>query len=263
VGCAPSETMTLANTAQRNYKLLILISGVFGALLIISNVLSAKIISVVGMTFPGGAILFPLTYVFGDVLTEVYGYSNARRVIWAGFVGSLLWALSYWAVAAFPAAPFWGNQEAFEQILGLGPRLAFAGMLAYLVGEFVNSYIVARMKVHLKGRYLALRLIASTMAGQALDTTLVLGLAFGGSFSGDQLLQMGVSLWAVKVGWEVLALPITLPAIGWFKRVEQEDFFDTGTNFNPFVVRLQTHRAPQETGPSRVEVLPDVGGGGG
>lgn len=204
--------------------------------MIISNVLSSKIVAVAGVTFPGGAVLFPLTYVFGDVLTEVYGYSNARRVIWAGFVGAFVWALSYWAVAALPSATFWHNQVQFEQILGLGPRLAFAGMAAYLVGEFVNSYIVARMKVYLHGHYLAARLVLSTMAGQALDTGIVLALAFSGSFALQDLFTMGVSLWIVKVGWEIVALPLTLPAIRWLKRIENEDFFDTSTNFSPFAL---------------------------
>lgn len=221
---------------QKSYKYLVPISGVFGALLIISNVLSGKIVAIGGMSFPGGAILFPLTYIFGDVLTEVYGYSNARRVIWAGFTGAFFWAVSYWIVAALPGASFWDKQEAFEQILGFGPRLAFAGMFAYLVGEFVNSYVLARMKVYTGGRYLSARLIISTVAGQALDTALVLTLAFSGAFKFGQLLEMGLSLWAVKVGWEVLALPITLPTVNWLKRVENEDFFDARTNFNPFVL---------------------------
>ena len=220
--------------SQKSHKFLVPIAGVFGALLIISNVLSGKIVSVGGMTFPGGAVLFPLTYILGDVLTEIYGYSNTRRVIWAGFVGAFLWALSYWAVVALPAAPFWNHQEAFAQILGFGPRLAFAGMLAYLVGEFSNSFIVARMKVSLQGRYLAGRLILSTMVGQAFDTCIVLVLAFGGTFTAQQLVEMGLSLWGLKVAWEVVALPLTLPAIRWLKRIEEEDFFDATTNFSPF-----------------------------
>lgn len=216
------------------------IAGVFGALLIISNVLSGKIVAVGSMSFPGGAILFPLTYIFGDVLTEVYGYSNARRVIWAGLAGALLWAVSYWIVAALPGASFWHKQEAFEQILGVGPRLALAGILAYLVGEFVNSYILARMKVYTAGRYLSARLIVSTIAGQALDTALVLSVAFSDAFTFGQLLEMGFSLWAVKVGWEVFALPITIPTVRWLKGAEQEDFFDTHTNFNPLVLASES-----------------------
>lgn len=223
----------------KSYTYLVPIAGIFGALLIISNVLSGKIVCISGITFPGGAVLFPLTYIFGDVLTEVYGYSNARRVIWAGFAGALLWALSYWTVAALPSAPFWNHQAAFEEILGLGPRLAFAGMAAYLVGEFINSYVVARMKVWLKGQYLAGRLIVSTMAGQALDTFIVLTLAFSGSFSAQQLFEMGLSLWTVKVVWEIIALPLTIPAIRFIKQAENEDFYDTATNFNPFVISIQ------------------------
>ncbi|MEY4667463.1 MAG: hypothetical protein RL518_162 [Pseudomonadota bacterium] len=220
---------------ERSYRFLVPLSGIFGALLIISNVLSGKIVELGGMTFPGGAILFPLTYVFGDLFTEVYGYAQARRVIWAGFVGALLWAISYWIVAALPGASFWPHQEAFELVLGLGPRLAFAGMIAFLVGEFVNSYVVARLKVYTEGRYLALRLIASTAVGQALDTGLVLALAFSEVVAPRELIGMGLSLWTVKVVWEILALPLTIPAVRWLKESEHEDFFDTATNFNPFV----------------------------
>lgn len=218
----------------RGYKYLVQISGVFGAVLIISNVLSSKIVSVFGVVFPGGAILFPIAYIIGDVLTEVYGYSSARQVIWAGFFGSFLWAISYWCVASLPAAPFWQNQESFETILGIGPRLAFAGMIAYLVGEFVNSYVLAKMKVYWAGRYLPARLVLSTMMGQALDTTIVLCLAFGGIFEPAQLFQMAISLWSIKVVWEIVALPFTIPIIRWIKRNEEMDFYDTNTDFNPF-----------------------------
>lgn len=228
--------------SSRNYRFLIFISGVFGALLIISNVLAAKIVAVGNFTFPAAAILFPLTYVLGDVLTEVYGYANARRVIWAGFAGAFLWAVTYWIAEALPPAPFWHHQAAFEQVLGLSPRLAFAGMFAYLVGEFVNSYVVARMKVYWNGKFLPARLIFSTIVGQALDTALIVSLGFGGVFAASDLISMAFSLWSLKVGWEVVALPVTLPFVRWLKRAENEDFFDRDTDFNPFMLDVERSR---------------------
>lgn len=219
---------------RTDYKYLVPIAGLFGAVLIISLVMTTKIVSVYGITFPASAILFPLTYLFGDVLTEVYGYSNARRVIWAGFAGELLWVLTYWLAAALPPAPFWSNQQAFETVLGMSPRIALAGTVAYLSGEFFNSYVLAKIKVWTEGRMLPLRLILSTAVGQAVDTTVVLVLAFGGVFATDELVKMGISLWIIKVVWEIVALPLSIPFIGWLKYREQEDHFDRNTDFSPF-----------------------------
>jgi uncharacterized integral membrane protein (TIGR00697 family) len=172
--------------------------------------------------------------VFGDVLTEVYGYASARRVVWAGFVAQLVWIVAYKIAAALPPAPFWPHQAAFETILGSTPRVAFAGMTAYLCGEFLNSYVLAKMKLHSSGRFLALRLVASTVVGQGLDTGVFVLLAFGGVFGTGELLHIMLGAWILKVAWEIAALPLSLPLIAWLKREEAEDHFDRNTDFNPF-----------------------------
>ena len=182
-------------------------------------------------------IVFPLSYLFGDVLTEVYGFSSARRVVWAGFAAQAVWIVSYWIAAALPPAPFWPHQQAFETVLGSTPRIATAGMSAYLVGEFLNAFVLAKLKIALDGRRLALRLIASTVVGQGVDSVLFLAIAFGGVFAMSDLVRLAVSVWALKVAWEVCALPLSLPLIAYLKRVEGEDAFDAGTDFNPFRLR--------------------------
>ncbi|WP_018045055.1 queuosine precursor transporter [Methylobacterium sp. 88A] len=213
---------------------LVPIAGLFSATLIMSLILAGKIVSVGGVTFSAAVIVFPLSYVFGDVLTEVYGYASARRVVWAGFAAQLIWIAAYVLAASLPPAPFWPHQTAFETILGSTPRAAFAGMTAYLAGEFLNSYVLARMKLRTEGRLLALRLVASTVVGQGVDTTIFVLLAFGGVFAAGDLLHIILGAWLLKVAWEIAALPLSLPLIAWLKREEGEDHFDRNTDFNPF-----------------------------
>lgn len=213
------------------------IAGLFSGVLIVSLILSGKIVSVAGLTFPAAVVVFPLSYLFGDVLTEVYGYGSARQVVWAGFAVQVIWIAAYGIAAALPPAPFWPHQAAFEVVLGATPRLALAGMCAYLAGEFLNAYVLAKLKLRFAGRGLAGRLIASTVVGQAVDTALFLALAFGGVYPLADLLRLGVSVWALKVAWEVAALPLSLPAIAWLKRAEGADRYDRGTDFNPFRMR--------------------------
>lgn len=224
-------------TTRSGRKYLVTISGLFSAVLIISLILAGKIVALGGVTFTAAVIVFPLSYVFGDVLTEVYGYASARRVVWAGFAAQIVWIASYTLAAAMPPAPFWPHQAAFESVLGATPRIALAGMTAYLVGEFLNAYVLAKLKVRYAGRGLALRLIASTVIGQGVDTLLIVTLAFGGVFAADELIRMGISVWLIKVAWEIVALPMSLPLIAWLKREEGEDHFDDGTDFNPFRLR--------------------------
>jgi queuosine precursor transporter len=216
---------------------LVPIAGLFGAILMISLVLSGKIVALGGLTFTAAVIVFPASYLFGDVLTEVYGYASTRAVVWTGFLAQALWILAYWVAAALPPAPFWPHQEAFEAVLGATPRLALSGLAAYLVGEFLNAYVLAKLKLRLRGRWLAARLVASTVIGQGLDSVLFIGLAFGGVYPAAELAGLALSVWALKVGWEVLALPVSLPLIGFLKRAEGRDAFDAGTDFNPFRLR--------------------------
>lgn len=219
---------------MRPYKYLIPITGLFAATLLISNTLESKIFNVGPMTLTAGTIIFPLAYLFGDILTEVYGYATARRVIWTGFAALLLMSAFYAIAVALPPDAAWNGQDGYAATLGVVPRIAFASMIAYFCGEFVNAYIVARMKVATNGKRMGLRFVTSSIAGQALDTFIFMILAFAGVFAASELLAIGLSMWAVKVAWEVIALPFTLFVVKKLKQAENEDFYDTHTNFNPF-----------------------------
>ncbi len=222
---------------MRGYKYLIPIAGLFAATLLISNTLDTKIFMFGTLALPAGIILFPLAYLFGDILTEVYGYAVARRVIWTGFASLLLMLGSYEVARVIPPAPFWEHQSAFNAVFGHIPRIVVASITAYFCGEFVNSYVVAKMKVAMEGRKTWLRLFLSTVVGQFVDTTVFVAIAFMGVFATGDLVSLILSAWAVKVGWEVIALPITLRVVAWLKKHENEDYFDTDTNFNPFTFK--------------------------
>ena len=186
------------------YKYYDYLLGLFVAVLLISNVASTKIVMFGPFTFDGGTLLFPLSYIFGDILTEVYGYKKAKRVIWIGFAGSFLAALVFIIVGKLPAAADWPYQEAYNNILGLTPRIVLASLIAYLSGAFSNSYILAKLKIKTKGRFLWLRAIASTLLGQGLDTALFVVIAFAGILSPGLLLTVVISNYVFKVGIEVV-----------------------------------------------------------
>jgi queuosine precursor transporter len=208
----------------------------FVAVLMISNVASSKILVLGPFTFDGGTILFPLSYIFGDMLTEVYGYARARRVIWAGFAAAGLMAAVFALVGALPADPSWGQQDAYDAILGLTPRIVVASLIAYWLGSFSNSWVMARMKVLTQGRLLWSRTIASTIVGQALDTVLFILIAFYGVLPSGLLVPIIVSNYVFKVGLEALLTPATYRVVNGLKRLEHEDYFDHETDFSPFRV---------------------------
>lgn len=216
------------------FKYLIPITAIFVATLLISNTLDTKIFDFFGLSLPAGIILFPLAYLAGDLLTEVYGFSISRRIIWSGFLALVLMIFAYEIGRAVPPASFWEHQIAFDTILSHVPRIVLASIVAYLCGEFTNSYIVAKLKVVTNGRNMALRFVASTIFGQAVDTVVFVLIAFTGTFAASDLMVITLSAWLVKVGWEVLALPITLPVARWLKRAEGVDHYDRETNFSPF-----------------------------
>lgn len=218
------------------FKYLTVIAGVFCGTLVCTIILSGKVVSLFGLTFPASILLFPATFLFADVVTEVYGYAAMRKVVWAGLISEIIWVLGFWAAAALPPAPFWTGQDAFVAALGLTPRIAIAGMTAYVIGEFVNSYVIAKMKVWTDGRYLPLRMVLSTVLGAGADTIVVIAIAFTGVFALGDLIAMGLSVWLLKVVWELVALPVSVPFIAWLKRQEQHDHFDRDTDFNPFTV---------------------------
>jgi uncharacterized integral membrane protein (TIGR00697 family) len=177
-----------------------------------------------------------LSYIFGDILTEVYGYKQSRKVIWSGFLAIILMALTIMLVGALPAAPEWEYQEAYMVILGLTPRIVLASLVAYLVGEFSNSYLLAKIKIWTKGKFLWMRTLGSTVIGEALDTVLFVGIAFYGVLPMELLITLVISNYLFKLGLEVVLTPLTYWIIGKVKKAEQEDFYDYHTDFNPLKI---------------------------
>ncbi len=211
-----------------------LIGGLFVAVLLISNIAATKLVGFGNFPFDGGTFLFPLSYIFGDILTEVYGFARARRVIWLGFAANILAALTFAIVTALPPAGIWDNQEAFASILGFVPRIVLASMVAYLFGEFTNSVILAKLKVATKGRWLWLRTIGSTLVGEGIDTVLFVTIAFVGVIPMSDLWLMMAFNYVFKCSVEIVLTPFTYAAVNFLKRKEQVDIYDTATRFTPF-----------------------------
>ncbi len=209
----------------------------FVAILLLSNVIgAAKLASLWGYTFGAGILFFPLGYVIGDVLTEVYGYARARRCIWAGFAALIFMAFMSWVVVSLPPAEGWTNQPAYDAVFGQVPRIVFASVVAFWAGEFVNSIVLAKLKVLTQGRYLWTRTISSTVFGQGVDSLLFYPLAFwgAGGWSNEAVLTVMVTNWGLKVLWEVVLTPVTYAVVGFLKRAEGVDVFDEATDFTPF-----------------------------
>jgi uncharacterized integral membrane protein (TIGR00697 family) len=229
-------TPRIAEEPSPAYRRLDLLTALFVAVLLISNVASSKIVRLGPFSFDGGTILFPASYIFGDILTEVYGYRRSRRVIWIGFFAALLMSATFIVVGLLPPGEGWDGQEAYDRILGLTPRIVLASLAAYWAGEFSNSYIMARMKIMTRGRWLFTRTIGSTIVGEGIDTLLFVGLAFGGVLPSGLLLDVALSNYVFKVGVEALATPLTYAVVSGLKKSEQADVYDYGTNFNPFTL---------------------------
>jgi len=221
----------------RSYRYLEPITGLFVAVLLISNIASSKIVEFGPLTFDGGTLLFPLSYIFGDILTEVYGYKRSRRVIWLGFFCAFLMALTLAAVQWLPPAAGWDNQIAYEKILGMTPRIVAASLIGYWSGEFSNSYVLAKMKIWTEGRWLWTRTIGSTIVGEAVDSFLFLVIAFAGVLNGGLLVTLFISNYIFKCGVEVLFTPVTFSVVRHLKQREGVDHYDRGTRFNPFIIR--------------------------
>ena len=213
------------------------VMAAFVAILLLSNVIgAAKLGSLWGYTFGAGILFFPLGYVIGDVLTEVYGYARARRCIWAGFAALIFMAFMSWVVVSLPPAEGWTNQPAYDAVFGQVPRIVFASVVAFWAGEFVNSIVLAKLKVLTQGRYLWTRTISSTVFGQGVDSLLFYPLAFwgAGGWSNEAVLTVMVTNWGLKVLWEVVLTPVTYAVVGFLKRAEGVDVFDEATDFTPF-----------------------------
>ncbi len=233
--------------APRQYRYFDLIMAAFVAVLLCSNLIGVHKVSSVNLPIIGeyiygtGVLFFPLSYLFGDILTEVYGYARSRKVIWAGF-GALIFAsvMSY-IVTSLPAANVMSadQQAAVNLIFGQTWRIVLASLLGFWAGEFVNSFVLAKMKILTAGKYLWTRTIGSTFAGEAVDSAIFYPIAFLGTWSNEQVINVMIGNYFIKVLWEILATPLTYKIVGFLKRAEHEDFYDRETNFNPFTLDTQ------------------------
>ena len=219
------------NPQYRYFEVLV---ALFVAVLLISNIASTKILTLWKFTFDGGTILFPLSYIFGDILTEVYGFKRSRRVIWLGFFSALLMSLILYIVQILPPETNWHNQQAFESILGFVPRIVIASLIAYFIGEFSNSITLSVLKIKTKGRFLWVRTIFSTIIGEGIDTIVFCMIAFYGTVPGNILWAIIVSNYIFKCSVEILLTPVTYKIVKFLKKKDQVDAFDYGVRYNPF-----------------------------
>ncbi|MEW6664619.1 MAG: queuosine precursor transporter [Thermodesulfobacteriota bacterium] len=211
------------------------IATLFVTCLITANIIAVKLVNIFGFILPAAVLIFPISYITGDVLTEVYGYRQARRIIWLGFFCNALMVAAVWIGQVLPPASFWDGQPAYERILGYTPRLLLASLLAYLAGEFANSFVLAKMKIATRGRWLWMRTIGSTLVGQGLDSAVFMTLAFAGTIPAGALAGAVVTQWLAKSAYEALATPFTYAVVSLLKRKEGMDVYDHDTRFNPLV----------------------------
>jgi len=225
----------------RQYRYIDLVTVAFVTVLLCANLIGpAKVAKVGPITFGAGVLFFPISYIFGDILTEVYGYARARRVVWSGFAALAFASFMATIVLAFPPAPSWPHQAAYETVFGSTWRIVLASLVAFWAGEFCNSYVLARMKVKSSGRWLWVRTIGSTIVGEGVDSLIFYTVAFYGAWPGSQLLTVMLSNYTIKVSWEAVATPLTYRIVNALKRAEAEDFYDRDTDFNPFRLGTET-----------------------
>ena len=225
--------MSSDSPAPRFTGLLVVLTALFVTVLVTSNIMAVKIVEVWGRILPAAIVLFPITYILGDVLTEVYGFRMARRVIWLGFLCNTVAVVGFWIGGLLPAAVFWEDQEAYKAILGYTPRLLAASFAGYLVGEFSNSIVLSRLKLATEGRWLWLRTIGSTIVGQGLDSAVFITAAYAGTLAGGDLVELALTQWIVKVIYEAAATPLTYAVVTYLKRREGIDTYDRQVSLNP------------------------------
>jgi len=218
----------------KNFKWLSVITGLFVAVLLISNIASLKIIRVGPFVYDAGTLIFPLSYIFGDVLTEVYGYSASRKVIWTGFFCAIMMSLTLGLVAIIPPDASWQWNDAFRALFSLVPRIVAASLVAYCAGEFMNSYVLAKLKIYTNGRMLWTRTIGSTIVGEFVDSVIFVSIAFIGVLNFHTVVAIIISNYIFKTAVEIIMTPATYKAVNFLKQSENEDFYDRKTNFNPF-----------------------------
>ena len=219
-------------------KIFFLIGVAFVTCLLISNIIAGKLISVFGLTLTAGVILFPVTYIFGDIITEVYGFKQSRLIIWSGFACNVFMAAIFLIVIALPTPGFWTGQNAYATVLGTTPRVVIASLLAYFLGEFSNSVILSKLKIVTNGRWLWMRTIGSTIVGEGIDTLIFITGVFWGTVPGNILVQMIVLQYIWKVTYEVVLTPVTYTLVRWFKNKEGIDVFDKNIKYNPFSLKV-------------------------
>ena len=221
---------------QGHSSLFVVVVTVFVTCLIAANIMAVKIVYIFGFILPAAIIIFPASYIVGDVLTEVYGYREARKVIWLGFLCNFIVVAAFWLGKIMQPAPFWSGQAAYDQILGYTPRILGASFLAYLVGEFSNSYVLARMKIATNGKWLWTRTIGSTVVGEGFDSLIFITVAFAGVIPTTSLGSAVITQWLVKCMYEIIATPLTYQVVGFLKRREGVDTYDYDTRFNPLLI---------------------------
>lgn len=222
---------------NKNSNLFLYIAICFVAILLISNTVAVKIIQVGPLFLTGATFIFPISYIFGDILTEVYGYKASRKIIWAGFLALILMSFFYWLVQILPSAPFWNNQKAYELILGAVPRIVLGSVVGYFFGEFSNSYVMSKMKILTNGKHLWTRTVGSTIVGEAVDSILFVSISFLGIIPLNGLISMILSIYIIKVVYEVLITPFTYIFVRKLKSIEGIDVYDQGVNYNPFTFK--------------------------
>lgn len=224
---------------RRSYRYYDLVMAGFVTVLLCSNLIGAgKVAAVGGVSFGAGMLFFPISYVFGDILTEVYGYARARKVVWAGFAAMIFASFMAWIVVTLPPAATWAHQSAYATVFGQTPQIVLGSLIGFWAGEFVNSFTLAKLKVRTQGKHLWMRTIGSTVLGEAVDSALFFPIAFWGYWPAELILQVALTNYAGKVLWEVALTPVTYQVVGFLKRAENEDYFDRDTDFTPF--SLQT-----------------------
>ena len=226
-------------TTAKRFKYYDFIMAAFVTILLCSNIIGAeKVVSVWGFSFGAGILFFPISYFFNDILTEVYGYARSRKVVWAGFAALGFASFMSWVVVTLPPAKGWVHQDAYLVVFGQTTRIVFASLLAFFSGEFVNSYVLAKMKIYTTGKFLWMRTIGSTIAGEAADSIIFYPIAFYGFWPTDLVIQVMITNYVLKVTWEIVATPLTYKVVGFLKRKENEDYYDRDTNFTPFSIEV-------------------------
>lgn len=233
------------NDNVKRYRYYDFIMAAFVTILILSNLVGAAKASVINLpyfgevTFGAGILFFPVSYIIGDVLTEVYGYARARRVVWAGFAAMVFMVITTQIIVMMPPADRWHDQAHYEAVFGQTPRIVVASMFAFWVGEFTNAYVMAKMKVMSEGKHLWMRTIGSTFVGQGVDSFLFYPIAFYGVMENSVLVSVAIVAWLSKVLWEAFLTPVTYKAVSWLKAHEHEDVYDTDTDFSPFHIKIE------------------------